>query len=357
MPYLEIDLKKIQHNAKILKETLDSKNMSIMGITKVTLGNPQIAKTLVKAGLTHLGDSRIDNIIRMKDAGVKAKFVLIRNPVLNEIHLVVKYADISLNSEIETIEKLSEASIKSGKMHGIILMVEMGDLREGIMPNDLESIIERVLKLGNIELLGIGTNFKCFAGVIPDENNMNEFSNLAGKIQKKYSIEFQFISGGNSANYNWLMESKNRGLINNLRLGTAILFGVEGIYEDPISGLYQDAFTFVAEIVEIKEKPVYPKGTITTNAYGEPSIFLNRKPNGSEIRIQALLNAGRQDVIEKKLIPKDNIEIMSATSDYIIIDLKGNRNNFKLGDEVRFDLDYEALLHAMTSPFILKVFI
>ena len=153
------------------------------------------------------------------------------------------------------------------------------------------------------------------------------------------------------------MESKNRGLINNLRLGTAILFGVEGIYEDPIPNLYQDSFTFIAEIVEIKEKPVYPKGTITTNAYGEPSIFLNKKPNGKEVRIQALLNVGRQDVIEKKLIPKDDIEIMSATSDYIIVDLKKNSKNFKLGDELRFDLDYEALLHLMTSPYISKVFI
>jgi len=357
MPYLQINLKKIQHNAQNLKETLDSKNISIMGITKVTLGNPEIANTIVRAGITLLGDSRIDNIIRMRNAGVKAKFVLIRNPALNEISLVVKNADISLNSEIETIKKLSETSMKLNKKHGVILMVEMGDLREGILPKDLETIVGKVLKLKNIELLGIGANFKCFAGLIPDENNMKEFSDIAEKIQKKYDIEFKYISGGNSANYNWLMESKNRGLINNLRLGTAILFGVEGIYEDPIPNLYQDSFTFIAEIVEIKEKPVYPKGTITTNAYGEPSIFLNKKPNGKEVRIQALLNVGRQDVIEKKLIPKDDIEIMSATSDYIIVDLKKNSKNFKLGDELRFDLDYEALLHLMTSPYISKVFI
>ncbi|TFG28539.1 MAG: alanine/ornithine racemase family PLP-dependent enzyme [Promethearchaeota archaeon] len=357
MPYLEINLKKIQHNAQLLKETLDLKNISIMGITKVTLGNPEIANTIIRAGITLLGDSRIDNIIRMRNAGVKAKFVLIRNPSLSEIPLVIRYADISLNTELTTIKKLSDESLQQKKTHGVILMVEMGDLREGIMPNELENVVAEVLKFKNIELLGIGTNLKCFSGVIPDEQNMSEFSEIAKKIQEKFNLKFQFISGGNSANYDWIMSTNKKGLINNLRIGTIILLGAGGVEEAPLPNYYQDAFTLVAEIIEIKKKPAYPKGTITKNAFGEPSIFLDKQPIENEVRIQALLNVGRQDVIEKKLIPKDDIKIMSATSDYIILDLKKNSRNFKLGDEIRFDLDYEALLHLMTSPYISKVFI
>ena len=237
-------------------------------------------------------------------------------------------------------------------------MVEMGDLREGIMPKDLEDIVRQVLKLKGVELQGIGTNLKCFAGVIPDENNMNEFSEIVDEIQNKLGIKLKFISGGNSANYNWLMSTDNVGLINNLRLGTAILLGLEGIYENPIPELYTDTFTLVAEIVELKKKPLYPKGTFSTNAFGEPSIFENKSNliNKSEFRNQALLNIGRQDVIEKGLIPKDEVEIMSATSDYLIVNLKGNQN-YKVGNELRFDLNYEALLNAMTSPFISKVFV
>jgi len=357
MPYLEIDLKKILHNAKTLKQALDSKKISIIGITKVTLGNPTIAKTLVQAGINYLGDSRIGNIMRMRNAGVDANFVLIRNPSLSELPLVIKYADISLNSELQTIEKLSEEAIQQDKKHGVILMVEMGDLREGIMPKDLENVVGNVLKLKNIELLGIGTNLKCFAGVIPDDKNMREFSEIAGKLQEKFGLNFQFISGGNSANYDWIMSTNEKGLINNLRIGTVMLLGVEGIKEDPIPNFYQDTFTFVAEIVEIKKKPLYPKGTITTNAFGEPSIFQNRDKYESKegYRNHALLNAGRQDVQEKGIFPKDDIEILSASSDYIIVDLKDT--NLKLGDELRFHVNYEALLAAMTSPFISKVFI
>ncbi|MFX1337424.1 MAG: alanine/ornithine racemase family PLP-dependent enzyme [Promethearchaeota archaeon] len=354
MPYLEIDLKKILYNATILKKSLESKNISIIGVTKVTLGNPPIAKTLIEAGINYLGDSRIGNIIRMKEAGVNAKFVLIRNPSLREIPLVIRYTDISLNTELKTIEKLSEEALQQNKIHGVILMVEMGDLREGIMPKDLENFVGNVLKLKNIELLGIGTNLKCFAGVIPDENNMNEFSEIAGKIQENFGLKFQFISGGNSANYNWIMSTNEKGLINNLRIGTIILLGVEGIKEEPIPKYYQDAFTFVAEIVEIKKKPLYPKGTFTTNAFGEPSIFQNKDKSKEGYRNHALLNAGRQDVQEKGLSPKNKIEILSASSDYIIVDLRNC--DFKIGDELRFNVNYEALLGAMTSPFITKVF-
>ena len=358
MPHLEINLKKIHHNAKSLKQILNLKNISIMGITKLILGNPTIAKTLVQAGISYLGDSRIENIIRMREAGINAHFVLIRNPSLSEIPLVVKNADISLNSELITINKLSEVSIQEKKTHGVILMVEMGDLREGIMPKDLEYMVKQVLNLKGVELLGIGTNLKCFAGVIPDENNMKKFSEIAENIQNKLGIKFKIISGGNSANYDWLMSTNNIGLINNLRLGTAILLGLGGIYETPIPELYTDTFTFIAEIVELKKKPSFPKGTFTTNAFGEPSIFKKKEKftDRKSLRIQALLNAGRQDVLENKLRPKEDIEIMSATSDYIIVDLKDNED-YKVGDKLRFDLDYEALLYAMTSPFISKVFV
>jgi predicted amino acid racemase len=357
MPYLEIDLKKIQHNARSLKRTCDLKNISIIGVTKVTLGNPSIAKILIQEGIKYIGDSRVQNIIKMQKAGVNAQFILIRNPAISEIPIVVKYTDISLNSELYIIEKLSEESLLQKKKHGVILMVEMGDLREGIMPKDLENIIDRVLKLKGVELKGLGTNLKCFAGVIPDEKNMKEFSEIAKQIQNKFGIKFKFISGGNSANYDWLITANDIGSINNLRIGTAILLGVGGINENPIPELYNDAFTFVAEIIELKKKPLFPKGTITTNAFGEPSIFMNKNKfkNVNGTRNQALLNAGRQDIQETGLKPRENVEIMSASSDYIIVDIKNS--NLKIGDKLLFDVNYEALLSAMTSPFVSKVFI
>jgi len=354
LAYIEIDLEKIRYNTKFLKNLLEKKGISIFAITKLVLGDPVIAKAIFDAGIEYIGDSRIDNIIKMREAGIKAKLILIRNPSVSEIPQVIKYADISLNSELQVVKMLSEEAKRQNKLHGIILMVEMGDLREGIMPNTLEPIVKQIIDLKGVELLGIGTNLKCFAGVIPDDTNMIEFSTIAENIQNQFGIKLKFISGGNSANYNWVRSSKNIGLINNLRLGTAILMGLESIKDSPVIELEQNIFTLVGEIVQINKKPKTPKGKFTTNAFGEPSIFKSKKIRGRGFRTQALLNIGRQDIIESGLVPIANIEILGASSDYLIIDVKNNK--FKVGDKIKFNMSYESVLRAMTSPFIEKIF-
>lgn len=355
MASLEINLVKIRKNAEYLKTLLENKGISIFAVTKLVLGDPTIAKALIDVGITYLGDSRIDNIIKMKEADIDANFILIRNPSISKVKSIIKYADISLNSQFEVIKALSEEAKKQNKIHGVIIMVEMGDLREGVMPKKLDYMVEETLDLNGIELLGIGTNLKCFAGVIPDKNNMGRFSTITKKLQNKFRIQFKFISGGNSANYKWVISTKNIGLINNLRLGTAILMGRESIKDRPIDVLEQDIFTLSGEILQISRKPKTPKGKFTTNAFGEPSIFKNEKVRGEGFRTQALLDIGRQDILETGLTPKADIEILGSSSDYLIIDVKSN--DFKVGDKIQFNMSYESLLRAMTSPYIKKKYV
>jgi predicted amino acid racemase len=53
---------------------------------------------------------------------------------------VVRSADISLNTELDTLKKLSYYAKASNKNHQVIVMVELGDLREGVLPIDLSRI-------------------------------------------------------------------------------------------------------------------------------------------------------------------------------------------------------------------------
>ena len=359
MPILEINLRKIRHNAKLLKNLLTQRNVSIIGITKLVLGNPTIAMTLVQGGIEYLGDSRIHNIIKMKKNNIRAQFVLIRIPSITEIPLVVKYANYSLNSELKTIRMLSNEAVKQKKIHSIILMVDMGDLREGINIFNIECFVEEILKLKNINLSGIGTNFKCFGGIIPTDENMNEFSKLVFRIKDKFELELEFVSGGNSANFNWFKSCKNIGEINNFRIGEAMFLGKETINYEPIPNLYTDAFKLITEIVELKQRSVIPKGIIVSNAFGERVQTYHKKINNGKksdiIRTQALLNIGRQDIAVKGLNPKESINILGASSDYLVVDIRDNQ--FQIGQKLHFDLNYEALLRAMTSPYIHKKFI
>jgi predicted amino acid racemase len=346
-PRIEIDLEKISHNAKTLRELYASKSIGIIGVTKVVCGDPAVAEVLVKTGIDTLADSRIINIVRMRQAGIQAQFVLLRTPAPSQAESAVKYADISLNSEISVIKKLSMCAVENNVTHKIILMVELGDLREGLMPAVLGETVELVNSQKGIILAGIGTNLACFGGVKPDKEKIEHLSSLAGDIEDKFGMTLEFVSGGNSANYDWFMSTEDMGRINNLRLGESIYLGGETLYRKPIPGLFTDAFKLVAEVIESKVKPSKPYGDICQDAFGNVPEF----PDRGQIR-RVILGIGLQDVLVAGLAPCMDIDILGASSDHIIIDAK--EMDLKVGDEVEFNLNYGALLSSMTSPYVAK---
>jgi len=346
-PRLEIDLGKIHHNARTLVELLSPKGITVTGVTKAFLGLPQIASTLLRAGIRTLGDSRIENIQTMRHAQLDASMELIRSPMLSQIDQVVAHADISLNSELDVIRQLSVASQKIKCTHGVVLMVELGDLREGIMPSDLENVVREIQHLPNIEIIGIGTNLACRSGVSPDAKNMSELSALADTIDASCGTNFRIVSGGNSGNLQWALSTTDTGRINDLRLGESILLGCETLHRQPIEGLYTDAITLVAEVIESKLKPAQAWGTIAQNAFGE-SLAETKAGNIS----QSILAIGHQDIDPAGLSTTANIKILGASSDHLIV---VSDDCLPIGSEIRFQLNYSALVRAMTSPFVIKV--
>ena len=237
---MEINLSKIYHNAQTLVCRLNERGISVTGVTKATLGLPEIANAWIQAGVSGLGDSRIENIDTLRRAEVEAKMVLIRSPMLSQVDQVVAFADVSLNTELDVLRKLSSAAQKVNTIHGIVLMVELGDLREGIMPDLLEGMVAEVLRLPNLSLQGIGTNLACRNGVIPDDVNMTKLSSLADSLERNFGITIQTVSGGNSANLDWALNCADTGRINNLRLGEAMLLGCEPLHRQAIKGLHTE---------------------------------------------------------------------------------------------------------------------
>lgn len=348
-PRLELDLHKIGHNARTLVERLGQCGISVTGVTKVILGSAEIAKTLLAAGVQRLGDSRIENIEALRLTQLQAPITLIRSPMLSQVQRIVRHADFSCNTEIEVIRALSNEAQRTGRTHGVILMVELGDLREGIMPEKLLEFVREVLHMPNISFKGIGTNLACRSGVSPDAENMKVLSELAEVIEKTFGLTIDIVSGGNSANLDWALSGADIGRINDLRLGEAILLGCETLHRQPIEGLFTDAITLCAEVIEAKTKPSKPSGTIAQTAFGDmPPAVTDRG-----LVTQAILAVGQQDIDPDGLQAPDGIDIMGASSDHLILESAG----FKLsvGEEVNFQLNYSALVRAMTSPFVTKV--
>ena len=347
-PRLEIDLDKLFHNARTLVERLAERGISVTGVTKAVLGSPEIADTWLRAGVSALGDSRIENIETMRRERVPASMVLIRSPMLSQAARVVAHADVSCNSEMDVISTLSSAAHEVGKTHGIVLMVELGDLREGIMPGDLQDAVRDARSFPNIMLKGIGTNLACRSGVKPDEKNMAELSALADSIDATGGPKLDVISGGNSGNLEWALDGADVGRINNLRLGESLLLGRETLHRAPIEGLHTDAITLVAEVIESKVKPSRPWGALAQNAFGDqPAATTPGRIS------QTILALGRQDTDPDGLHPPPGIEVLAASGDHLIAD--AGRDRLAVGSEVTFQLNYSALVRAMTSPFVGKV--
>ncbi|MFP2768532.1 alanine/ornithine racemase family PLP-dependent enzyme [Oceanisphaera sp. KMM 10153] len=317
-------------------------------VTKVTCADPDIVDTLIRQGYQSFADSRIENLRRIKQISPDCQTTLLRLPGLHEVAEVVRYADISLVSEQDTIAALQREAQRYDHRHKIILMIELGDLREGVCTHQALEMGRFILEQDHIEWLGIGTNLTCYGGVIPTADIMLELTGLKARIENELGHALTIVSGGNSSLLPLLLEHRLPPGINQLRLGEALFFGRETAYGRHIAGMHEDIFRLEAEVIEVKEKPSLPRGPLGKNAFGETPVFRDRG-----IHTRAIIALGEQDVPVADLIPFDpDIAILGGSSDHLILDVTGC--DIKVGDVLSFRLNYRALLYAMTSGYVGK---
>jgi len=351
-PRLEIDLGRIGHNTRALVGALDPLGITVCGVTKATLGSPEVARAYLANGATSLGESRIENIERLRRAGITAPITLVRSPMPSQAERVVAGADVSLNSEIDVIVRLSQSARRQGRHHGVVLMVELGDLREGIMPGHLLDVVRSVLDLPGITLRGIGTNLACQNGVVPDDTNMAELSALATSVETAFGVELDIVSGGNSANLPWALDPRSDiGRVNHLRLGESLLLGREPLERTALAGLHTDTITIVGEVIESKVKPSTPRGTRGQTAFGRNEARRATHEEGH----RAIVALGRQDLDTDGIVAPDGYELLGSSSDHLVLD--SGTHSPDVGDELRFGLNYSALMRSMASPFVTRRYI
>jgi predicted amino acid racemase len=345
---LETDLDKVEQNTRILVDRLAVTGIRVTGITKAVLGSPGIGAAMLRGGARGLGDSRIPNLARLAGLDRLPLRTLIRSPILSQVAEVVDVADVSLNTEAVVLAALEQAAAQQKRTHAVVLMVELGDLREGISLDDAPEAVRAVLGHSSLRLVGLGANLACQNGVVPDDRNMGILTKLANDIESLHGISLDVVSGGNSANLNWALHTHDVGRINELRLGEAILLGVDPLYRTPIRGLHTDAFTLTAEVIEVAMKPAQSWGDRAQAAFGEAPI---RTRSGTVH--QAILALGRQDVDPDSLQPPEGITILGMSSDHLVVDVGDHPS--AVGDEIDFGVAYGALVRAMTSPFVTKI--
>jgi len=346
-----INLNALLHNIKLVDKWIHKHNASWTLVTKVLCGHADTLKALQHLGVRSMADSRITNLRAIEREFPDFEAWYLRLPHFSVIQDVVLHADVSLNSEIGTIKLLNKEAAKQGKVHRIIIMIEIGDLREGILPGNLVQFYEEVFEMPNIEVAGIGANFGCLSGVGPNIDQIMQLILYKELLELKFKRKLQFISGGNSAVLPLLLEGKLPPGINHFRVGEAVFLGTDLINGGTIRDLRNDVFTLEAEIVEIREKNLVPMASTTSSTPFENISIDDAEPGERGYRV--IVTLGQLDTEVSGLIPLNpDYKIAGASSDLTVVNIGKDRTGVKLGDTLKFRPNYAALLRAMSGKYI-----
>jgi len=353
MNRLTIDLEVLHHNIRAVDRWVLNHGASWSLVTKAMCGFSPVLEALAISGVRSMAESRLSNLQAIKDMETPVETWYLRLPHYPALEKVVSLADVSLNTEFEIIEALNREAAKQGKIHRIIIMIELGDLREGVLPGSLIPLYERIFELPNIEVLGIGSNLGCLSGAVP---NIDQFSQLAmfrELLQLKFNRPLPLISGGTSAVIPMLRDGILPKSINHFRVGESVFLGTDLINGDWLEGLRNDAITLEVEVVEVKEKNQSPQGD-TTDMTPFEEFSTTVHPPGSRA-YRAVITVGQLDTEVRGLTPlNEDYELVGASSDLAVVNVGENHENLRPGSIIRFRPAYGALVRLMAGKYIEK---
>lgn len=354
MAYIKLYRERLKHNYNFLNNLFKERGIEWAVVSKMLCGHELFLKELLDTGVNEICDSRLSNLVRIKKMKPEIQTVYIKPPAEKNIKKVVKYADCSFNSESRTIELLSQEAVRQGKIHKVTIMIELGDLREGIMGETLMAFYEKVFELPNIEITSIGTNLNCLHGVMPSTDKLIQLGLYKQLIELKFNKSIPWVTGGTSVVLPLLFKKQVPKSINHFRIGETLFFGNNLFSGKRIKGMKDKVFRLYSQIIEITEKPMVPTGELAENPSGETFDIDPSRYGKSSYR--AILDIGLLDISPDFIIPDDPaLKIINASSDMLIIDLGQTKRSYMVGKFVSFKLKYMGALRLMNSRYIEKV--
>ena len=347
-PRLVVNAKAIEENARRVVQKCSAAGISVSGVTKGMCAHPDIVRAMVAGGCSELADSRVGNLAALKAMNTGLPLLLLRIPMLSELPLVVSRADCSLVSTAETVDGLEKTCAASGLVHEVIIMVDLGDLREGVWMDDTGRIAEALTRSRRVRCRGVGVNFGCYGGTLPTREKLRQLIRIGKELEREIGCPLSVFSGGSTSSLLLLERGEMPPGINSLRIGEGILLGEDVTSMRSIPWLRQRTMWLEAELVEVRKKPSVPVGPFGADAFGQRQVFEDR---GN--RMRAIAAVGRQDVRIEGLVPElEGISILGASSDHLILDVEDAPVPLAQGDKLKFFPDYGAMLALATSPYV-----
>ena len=357
MASLTIDIGAVRENIRKLDALLRPHGIEWTLVTKLLGGEERVLRSIIESEemrlVRSIGDSRIQNLRKIREIDPSIRTMYLKPAPVARAQSIVECADISLNSSHATIAALDREAEKLGKKHEVVVMIEMGELREGVVRGGVLDFYESIFGMENIDVIGIGTNLGCMYGVEPTFDKLIQLSLYKELIEAKFDHHLDIVSGGSSITLPLLEMGRVPAGVNHFRIGESVFFGNSLKDGSQLADLSMTAFDFSAEIVEIESKEVIPDGAIGDAAIGiTPALVVDPGP---ERRQRAIVDFGQIDVNPDRLRPKDqSVVFAGSTSDMTVYDLGEETTGLGVGDQLHFLPDYSAVARLMHSPYIDK---
>jgi len=342
-PTLTIDLDLVRANARAISTRLRKTGIELVGVTKAVDGEPAVGQALLEGGCAGLADSRLPAMTRLA-ARALAPLTFIRAPQPDEVETVAQVADRVLLSRPEIARGLGERA--PGYPIEVLLTVDLGDRREGVLPEHAAAVAAELAGLPHVSLAGVAVNFACLSGQLPSHELFARAEEVLGALADSCATE-PLLSIGGTCCLQYVDGYRPR-FRTELRCGVALFHGWDIVSASAIEGLEPRDPVLTATVLECYRKPPAPEGLLGRDAFGrKPDVRLPQ-----EDAWYALLYVGRRDCEPHGMRPLiEGAWIAGMTSDVAVLVAP---EPLEAGDEVSFAVDYEALVRAVTSPFVTK---
>ncbi len=355
MNRITIDLDALHHNLSAIRNLVGEHGATLTVVTKALCGHRETLKALLELGVESMADSRLDNLETIREVAPEIETWYLRPPHSSAIDDVVRLSNVSLNSELEIIKELDEEAGRQGVVHQVVIMIELGDLREGLLPGKLSQTYKRIFQLPYTNVIGIGANLGCLGGVVPSIDKLMQLVLYRELLELKFERELPLISAGSSSSLPLLMDGSLPKQINHFRVGESLFLGTDLMLGGTLEGLRGDAVKLEAEIVEIKEKGMVPLGEIA-----EITPFLpiedGEETDPGQRGYRAIVAVGQVDTDVGGLTPmNENFRIAGASSDLTVLNVGEEKEGLSVGDSINFRVAYSSFVRLMANPYTDKV--
>ena len=357
-PRIVIDRDKLRNNCTQIVKHCEARGIAVAGVIKGAGGLPEIARLYRSCGAAQLATSRLEQMELWRREGIPGPYMLLRVPGLSELPEVARLADYSLQSDATTLNALNSVCAEQGVTHRVIIMADLGDLREGFW--DKTEMVEVCCHveqgLDHLHLAGVGVNLGCYGAVKPTPENMEQLVDIARAVEARIGRRLEIVSGGATSSYTLVHWGTMPQGINHLRIGETALLAKDLQVDWGISDmdyLLRGTMRLEAEIIELRKKPTHPVGETVIDAFGNRPTFVDRG-----MRLRALAAFGRADVgqVETLLCREPGMTVIGGSSDHCILDVEDCPRALRVGDVVSFDLSYSHMLYATGRTDIAVVF-